>query len=94
MCLKQPAYSDLFKEIVGQMELGYCNLRELGKRYGFNLEEIFAPILDQWEKVGLIKIIDGCLELTLAGEFWMENLSQNLIDYFTLVIENKIKIKL
>jgi len=91
MCLKQPAYSDLFKEIVGQMKLGYCKLRELGKRYGFNLEEIFAPILEQWERVGLVKIRDGCLELTLAGEFWMENLSQNLIDYFTLVIENKMK---
>jgi len=89
MCLKQPAYSDLFKDIVGQMDFGYCNLRDLGKQYGFNLEKIFAPILEQWEKTGLVKIENGCLEPTLAGEFWMENLSQNLIDYFTLVIENK-----
>lgn len=41
--------TDLFGEIVGQMELGYRNLRELGKRYGFNLEEIFAPIPEQWK---------------------------------------------
>lgn len=92
MGLKQPVYNDLFREIVGQMELGYCDLRNLGKRYGFDLEGIFAPILEQWERVGLIKIRNGFLELTLAGEFWMENLSQNLIDYFTLVIENKTEL--
>jgi len=27
----------------------------------------------------------------LAGEFLTENLSQNLIDYFTLTIKNKMK---
>lgn len=86
MCLKQPVHSDLFKEIVRQMELGYCHIKELGEQHGFHLEEIFAPILEQWERVGLVKIDGGRLELTLAGEFWQENLSQNLIDYFTEVI--------
>ena len=55
-CLKQPEHSDLFKEIVRQMELGYCDLKEIGGRYGFPvLPEIFASLLTQWERAGLIK---------------------------------------
>ncbi|MBW2039249.1 MAG: heme anaerobic degradation radical SAM methyltransferase ChuW/HutW [Deltaproteobacteria bacterium] len=87
MAMKQPGHNDLFKEFVGQMEQGHCYLKELGEYYGFNLEEIFSPLLDQWKRVGLIKMDDGWIELTLAGEFWQVNLCQALIDYFTIVFE-------
>ncbi|MCL0091447.1 heme anaerobic degradation radical SAM methyltransferase ChuW/HutW [Dehalococcoidales bacterium] len=87
MCMKQAEHNDLFREIVGQMELGHCHLRALGERYGFELEEIYLPILEQWENVGLIQRENGSINLTLAGQFWEVNLSQNLIDYFTEVIE-------
>ncbi len=86
MCIKQPQHDDLFMEMARQMEFGHCHLRALGERYGFELEEIYLPILEQWESVGLTKRNDGWLELTLAGEFWEVNLCQNLIDYFTEVI--------
>ena len=89
MSMKQPENNDLFKELAGQMELGRCHLKELGQRYGFELEEIFFPLLEQWEKVGLIKMNDGWMELTLAGEFWQVNLCQALIDYFAVVIEKR-----
>jgi len=89
MSMKQPENNDLFKELAGQMELGRCNLKELGERYGFELEEIFLPLLDQWEKVGLIQMNDGWTELTLAGEFWQVNLCQALIDYFAVVIQKQ-----
>jgi len=36
-------------------------LRELGRRHGFELEEIFMP---------LVKMDDGSMNLTLAVEFW------------------------
>jgi len=89
MSMKQPENNDLFKDLAGQMELGRCHLKELGARYGFKLEEIFLPLLEQWERVGLIKVNDGWMELTLAGEFWQVNLCQALIDYFTLVVEKR-----
>jgi oxygen-independent coproporphyrinogen-3 oxidase len=87
MAMKQPEHDDLFKEFVGQMEQGHCHLKVLGGYYGFNLEEIFSPILEQWEKVGLIKMDNGWIELTLSGEFWQVNLCQALIDYFSIVFE-------
>jgi len=86
MGMKQPQHNDLFSEIAEQMELGHCHLRALGERYGFELEEICRPILEQWENVGLIERENGSVNLTLPGQFWEVNLSQNLIDYFAEVI--------
>jgi len=87
--MKQPRNNDLFKELAGQMEFGLCHLRRLGDRFGYKLEEIFLPLLEQWERVGLIKMDDGSMELTLAGQFWQVNLCQALIDYFTEMIEKR-----
>ena len=70
----------LFRDISYQMELGYCDLGELSKRHGLDLLTLLRPITSQWEKVGLIKLTDGCLYLTKSGEFWGVNLAQILID--------------
>ncbi|PXF59565.1 MAG: heme anaerobic degradation radical SAM methyltransferase ChuW/HutW [Deltaproteobacteria bacterium] len=78
-----PAYSPLFRNLVGQMENGRVNLAVLGKKHGFDLEAVFSPLLEQWERAGLIRSLgEGWIELTVAGEFWNVNLAQALIDYF------------
>ena len=84
-CMRWPDYATMFREIIGSIETkGACNLRKISKKYKYDLEDIFLPILNQWEKVGLIRLNDGWLELTLAGEFWYVNITQALIDYFSL----------
>ncbi len=90
MGIKQPEHNDLFREIAGQMELGHCHLGTLGERYGFELEDICLPILEQWGNVGLIERAPGSMTLTLAGQFWQVNLCQNLIDYLTEVVKVNI----
>jgi oxygen-independent coproporphyrinogen-3 oxidase len=70
----------LFRDISYQVELGYCDLEQLSERHDLNLLTILGPIISQWEKVGLIKLADGCFYLTRAGEFWAVNLAQILID--------------
>ena len=70
----------LFRDISYQIELGYCDLEELSRCHDLDLLTILRPIIFQWEKVGLIKLSDGCLYLTTPGEFWAVNLAQNLID--------------
>ncbi len=72
----------LFRDISCQMELGYCDLKELSKRHDLDLLGILRPIISQWEKTGLVKLKDGCLHLTRSGEFWAVNLAQMLIDRF------------
>jgi len=84
LCMKWPEYNDLFRAMVGEIDWkGTCNLRAMGEIYGLDLEHIFLPLLEQWERVGLIKMDNGWMDLTLAGEFWHVNLCQGLIDYFT-----------
>jgi oxygen-independent coproporphyrinogen-3 oxidase len=70
----------LFRDISYQIELGYCDLKDLSSQHNFDLFTIVEPIISQWEKVGLIELSDGCLYLTRPGEFWAVNLAQILID--------------
>jgi oxygen-independent coproporphyrinogen-3 oxidase len=79
---KPSGHYKLFLDIVGQMEMTHCNIRAIGHRYGLDLEEILAPLLNQWERVGLIEMDEGWIELRLPGEFWLGNLCQGMIDYF------------
>jgi len=80
--IKEPEKNELIKDIIGEMECGYCNLNKLSKIYNVDLENLYKPLLKQWEEVGLIKTNTGRIKLTLAGEFWYVNLTQGLIDLF------------
>jgi coproporphyrinogen III oxidase-like Fe-S oxidoreductase len=89
MVMKRHPYFNLFKNIEEGLERNACNFSLLSQRYNLDLNLIFSPLFNQWEKVGLIKIKDGLCELTLAGEFWYVNLCQLMIDYFQEVHEHK-----
>jgi len=78
---KRPKRDLLYRDISYQMELGYCDLKEISSLYHLDLLNVLQPVLSQWEKVGLIDSSDGCLYLTMAGEFWTVNLAQILIDF-------------
>ncbi|OPL11923.1 MAG: hypothetical protein AVO38_15290 [delta proteobacterium ML8_D] len=76
-----PVHSPLFRNLVGQMENGKVNLTAIGEKHGIDLEAVFSPLLEQWERAGLIRRPgSGWIELTVAGEFWNVNLAQALID--------------
>ena len=77
-----PAHANLIRLISGSLELGYMDLRGAGKSLGLDLETIFAPLTDQWERAGLITREQGWISLTLAGQFWQTNLAQGMIDYY------------
>jgi len=78
--VRRPQRDFLFRDISYQIELGYCDLEELSKRYDLDLLTFLRPIISQWEKIDLIKLTDGCFYLTRPGEFWAVNLAQILID--------------
>lgn len=77
-----PAHNRLACLISGSLELGYMDLRGAGRQLGLDLEALFAPLTDQWEKAGLITQEQGWITLTLAGQFWQTNLAQGMIDYY------------
>jgi oxygen-independent coproporphyrinogen-3 oxidase len=87
LCTKRPPWDTLFREIAWQVNLGYCDLRAMGERYGLELELICLPILQQWETAGLIRQQNGSVDLTLAGQFWAVTVCQNLIDWCAEAVE-------
>ncbi len=90
--MKLPDETPLFSELVGYMEEGAVNLRNLGKKYKSDLVGIFKPLLNQWEKTGLVtQYENGWLEMTEAGEFWTVTMSQAMIDYHLLMTKEKSK---
>lgn len=87
-----PKYSPLFREMVGEMEMGRVDLLDLGRQYDLDLETVFSPLLMQWGKIGLVRLPgDGWIELTVAGEFWNVNLAQALIDYLQHYLKEEVR---
>ncbi|PIE28296.1 heme anaerobic degradation radical SAM methyltransferase ChuW/HutW [candidate division KSB3 bacterium] len=85
MLMTPPKHHDFIKFLTGQLELGRIDLRRASRTFQCKLESIYQPLLEQWQRVGLIELDQqGWLTLTLAGEFWQVNLTQALIQYFNM----------
>ncbi|MDR2503942.1 MAG: heme anaerobic degradation radical SAM methyltransferase ChuW/HutW [Deltaproteobacteria bacterium] len=72
--------------ILGQMELCRLNLDELGAALRSDRQNppmdayaLYAPLLDNWQKAGLILMNGPWMELTIAGQFWNVNITRALI---------------
>jgi len=84
MGLKGSEINLLLKDISYQIELGYCDLKTLSVKHNLNILSRVRPVISQWEKVGLIRLSNGCIYLTRPGEYWAVNLAQILIYCFQL----------
>ncbi len=65
-----------------QLELGYLNLKHTSEEAEIDAKKVFAPLLEQWERAGLLTSSGDWIDLTLAGQFWQVNITQALIDWF------------
>ena len=70
-----------FKAIAGGMGEGWVDMPGAGAGYGIPLGEVWKPVLEQWERAGLVERDGAFIVLTLAGQFWQVNLSQLLLEY-------------
>ena len=77
----------LFKAIAEGMEQGWLDIPGLEAAYGIPLGEVWKPVLEQWERAGLVERDGAFIVLTLAGQFWQVNLSQLLLDYLKRSLE-------
>jgi len=71
----------LYKAVTEGMERGVLNLSALESEFGEALRADCKPVLDQWERAGLVTWAGDYLVLTVAGQFWQVNLNQLLLDY-------------
>ena len=88
MIQKPGSLGQLFRAIQEDMEQARLELPRLEKRFGHDLSGILRPVLDQWESAGLMRSQGQSRVLTLAGQFWQVNLSQLLMEYCTMRIQN------
>jgi oxygen-independent coproporphyrinogen-3 oxidase len=84
MLMTPPKHRAFIKFLTGELELGRIDLRRASQKFQCNLEAMYKPLLEQWQRAGLIELDQGWLILTLAGEFWQVNVTQALIYYFSI----------
>lgn len=72
---------ELYKAVTEGMEQGVLDMSALKAEFGEPLRDMCKPVLDQWNRAGLVTWTGDFLELTVAGQFWQVNLNQLLLDY-------------
>lgn len=87
MLQKPSSHYALFRAVAEDMEQGCLNLSALEGRFALPLGDIWSPLLTQWQRAGLLVCDRGRAVLTMAGQFWQVNLSQLLLNYLKLILE-------
>ena len=71
-------HSALRRLVSAALAEGALDLRRLDRESGFAAAGQAAPLLDQWERAGLVELDGTWLTLTVAGQFWLDNLTAAL----------------
>jgi oxygen-independent coproporphyrinogen-3 oxidase len=91
---EQPSLQAIYNLVMRQMEMGYINLNILAKNFGEKVTELL-PLIDIWEKNGLVKKGAELIWLTQAGRFWQMNLTQSIMECIELIfndiMENEVQ---
>ena len=83
----------MHSEIGDQIEHGYLYAPFFEKKYGVDLLTELEPLLAAWAKNGLITRAATGFRLTLAGEFWHDNLIQGFLEAYALTQEDEVKLR-
>lgn len=76
---KEAELKEIFKAIQAQTENCMVNMNKLSKIYGDALLEIEA-VLDIWVEYGLFTKNNHTYNMTIAGQFWQNNITQTIIE--------------
>ena len=83
----------MHSEIGDQIEHGYLYAPFFEKKYGVNLLTKLEPLLIAWAGNGLVTRTATGFRLTLAGEFWHDNLIQAFLEAYALTQEDEVKLR-
>lgn len=77
--MKEPELSTLYKDIQAQTEACKVNVTKLAKKYSQDLMQL-ETVLDIWVEHGLFIKRGHLYEMTVAGQYWQNNVTQGLIE--------------
>ena len=83
----------MHSEIGDQIEHGYLYAPFFEKKYGVDLLTELEPLLAAWAENGLVARTATGFRLTLAGEFWHDNLIQGFLEAYALTQEDEVKLR-
>jgi oxygen-independent coproporphyrinogen-3 oxidase len=79
--LSYPAQNRALANLISDgFDLGTLNLQALHNATDIPLSEWCLPLLQQWQRAGLLKLSDNWLKLTRPGEFWQVTMAQALLN--------------
>ena len=83
----------MHSEIGDQIEHGYLYAPFFEKKYGVDFLTELEPLLAAWAENGLAARTATGFRLTLAGEFWHDNLIQAFLEAYALTQEDEVKLR-
>lgn len=69
----------LHANVVGQIEAGYINLRQLANEFGVDVGSA-AEVCEIWSRRGLLEKRCCDYQLSIPGQFWYVNISQSVLE--------------
>ena len=81
MLMRPDARFYFYRVVAAAMEQGWLDMAALEQAYGVQMRSFLGPLLEQWQRAGLVSLQGNVMVLTLAGQFWQVNLSQLMQDF-------------
>ena len=81
MLMRPDARFYFYRAVAAAMEQGWLDMAALEQTYGVPMRSVLQPLLEQWQRAGLVSLQGSVMVLTLAGQFWQVNLSQLMQDF-------------
>jgi oxygen-independent coproporphyrinogen-3 oxidase len=78
----------LYRAVAFALEHGWIDMDALEKKFGLELSALLGPLLEQWQRAGLVEVSGKKAVLTLAGQFWQVNISQLMQNFLKHYLEN------
>jgi oxygen-independent coproporphyrinogen-3 oxidase len=89
--MRQAPQAPLYNRVKAGMELGHLDLRTLVDLPAcppdFDPRRALGPLLDQWQRAGLLTRDGHWADLTLAGRFWQVRMTQNLLLWLSQALD-------
>ena len=79
----------LYRAVAFALEHGWLDVGVLEKKFGVELSALLEPLLEQWQRAGLVEVSEKKAMLTVAGQFWQVNISQLLQDFLKHYLEKE-----
>ncbi|MCQ2444810.1 MAG: heme anaerobic degradation radical SAM methyltransferase ChuW/HutW [Mailhella sp.] len=88
MMLVEPSpFFRLYRDVAYGLEHGRIDFGGLDGTFGTSTWNLIVPLLEQWERAGLVTVSGRTASLTLAGQFWQVNISQLMQDFLKHFLE-------